>query len=86
MAEAPRGAALVTGGARRIGRALVRTCARAGYDVAIHCRQVDDDAQAAAAEVRSLGRKASLHPCDLRREADSLRAEVDAFLLNIRAA
>jgi NAD(P)-dependent dehydrogenase (short-subunit alcohol dehydrogenase family) len=54
-----------------MGRALVRTCALAGYDVAIHCRAVDDEAQAAAAEVRSLGRKASLHACDLRREAET---------------
>jgi NAD(P)-dependent dehydrogenase (short-subunit alcohol dehydrogenase family) len=46
-------------------------CARAGYDVAIHCRVVDDEAQAAAAEVRSLGRKASIHSCDLRREAET---------------
>lgn len=69
MAATPRGAALVTGGARRIGRALVLACARAGYDVAIHCRAVDDDAQGAAADVRSLGRKAYLHPCDLRQEA-----------------
>ena len=69
MAATTRGAALVTGGARRIGRALVLACARAGYDVAIHCRAVDDDAQAAAADVRSLGRKAYLHPCDLRQEA-----------------
>lgn len=80
--EAPRGAALVTGGSRRIGRALVRTCARAGYDVAIHCRTVDDDAQAAAAEVRSLGRKASIHACDLRREAETapLVGEIEAEL------
>ncbi len=71
MTATTRGAALVTGGARRIGRALVLACARAGYDVAIHCRAVDDDAQAAAADVRSLGRKAYLHPCDLRQEAAS---------------
>lgn len=82
MAAQPRGVALVTGGARRIGRALVRACAQAGYDVAIHCRAVDDDAQAAAAEVRSLGRKASLHACDLRREAETapLIGEVEAEL------
>ncbi len=82
MAAQPRGVALVTGGARRIGRALVRACAQAGYDVAIHCRAVDDDAQAAAADVRSLGRKASLHACDLRREAQTapLVGEVEAEL------
>jgi NAD(P)-dependent dehydrogenase (short-subunit alcohol dehydrogenase family) len=66
---AGKGAALVTGGARRIGRALVHACAEAGFDVAIHCRQVDDDAHAAAAAVRAKGRKATLLPCDLRQEA-----------------
>jgi NAD(P)-dependent dehydrogenase (short-subunit alcohol dehydrogenase family) len=64
-----RGAALVTGGARRIGRALVCACADAGYDVAIHVRAIDQDAEAAAAEVRRRGRKATLLACDLRKEA-----------------
>lgn len=66
-----RGAALVTGGARRIGRALVLACADAGYDVVIHVRTVDDDAESAAADVRARGRKASIHACDLRREAET---------------
>jgi NAD(P)-dependent dehydrogenase (short-subunit alcohol dehydrogenase family) len=66
MAE--RGAALITGGARRIGRALVGACADAGYDVAIHVRSVDEDAEAAAADVRRRGRKAAIHVGDLRQE------------------
>ncbi len=37
---ASRGAALITGGARRIGRALVTAAADAGFDVAIHVRSV----------------------------------------------
>lgn len=65
---ASRGAALITGGARRIGRALVGAAADAGYDVAIHVRAVDDDAEAAAAEVRARGRKAAIFACDLRQE------------------
>jgi NAD(P)-dependent dehydrogenase (short-subunit alcohol dehydrogenase family) len=69
MAEAKRGAALVTGGVRRIGRALVIACADAGYDVAIHCRNADDEAESTAAEVRSRGRKATILPGDLRLEA-----------------
>jgi len=69
VAEAVRGAALVTGGVRRIGRALVNACAEAGFDVAVHCRSVDDDAHAAAADVRAKGRRATLLPCDLRQEA-----------------
>jgi NAD(P)-dependent dehydrogenase (short-subunit alcohol dehydrogenase family) len=69
---ASRGAALVTGGARRIGRALVQAAADAGYDVAIHVRTVDDDAEAAAGEVRARGRKAQIFPCDLRKEATTV--------------
>jgi NAD(P)-dependent dehydrogenase (short-subunit alcohol dehydrogenase family) len=67
-----RGAALVTGGARRIGRALVAAAADAGYDVAIHVRAVDDHAEEAAAEVRARGRKAAILACDLRKEATTV--------------
>jgi len=69
---ASRGAALITGGARRIGRALVTAAADAGYDVAIHVRAMDDEAEAAAAEVRARGRKAVILTCDLRQEAASV--------------
>ena len=68
MAETARGAALITGGSRRIGRVLTLAAAAAGFDVAIHVRSVDDDAQAAAADIRAKGRKASIHVCDLRDE------------------
>ncbi|MDB5441827.1 MAG: short-chain dehydrogenase/reductase [Phenylobacterium sp.] len=79
---ASRGAALITGGARRIGRALVAAAADAGFDVAIHVRGVDDDAEAAAAEVRARGRKAQIFACDLRRESTTvaLVGEVEAEL------
>lgn len=63
-----RGAALVTGGARRIGRVLAATAAAAGYDVAIHVRSIDDEAEAAAGDVRRHGRKAAILTCDLRQE------------------
>lgn len=66
---ASRGAALVTGGARRIGRALAQACAEAGFDVAIHVRNPGDDADAAAGEVRSAGRRAAILACDLRKES-----------------
>lgn len=70
--RAERGAALITGGARRIGRALVASAASAGYDVAIHVRTVDDEAQAAAAEVRALRRKSAIVTCDLRKESETV--------------
>ena len=69
---AGRGAALVTGGARRIGRALVNAAAQAGFDVAIHVRTIDDDAQAAAAEVRAQGRRAVILTSDLRKESTTV--------------
>ena len=69
---ADRGAALVTGGARRIGRVLAATAAEAGYDVAIHVRAIDDEAEAAAGEVRRHGRKAAIFACDLRKESQTV--------------
>lgn len=82
MTDTPRGVALITSGARRLGRAMVNACAEAGFDVAIHCRAIDDDAEAAAAEVRSRGRKAVLLSCDLRQEAATapLIAQAEAEL------
>ena len=71
----PRGAALVTGAARRIGRVLALNCAEAGYDVALHCRVIDDDAESVAAEIRALGRRAALFTRDLRKERDNLERE-----------
>jgi len=82
MPRSERGTALVTGGPRRIGRELVRACAAAGYDVAVHCRREDDDARAAVAEVRALGREAAAFACDLadERAVSGLIASVVAAL------
>ncbi|MBN8530501.1 MAG: SDR family oxidoreductase [Alphaproteobacteria bacterium] len=56
---------LVTGAARRVGRGIALWFARAGWDVAIHCRVLDADAQSAAQEIRNLGRKAVIVDGDL---------------------
>ena len=66
---ARRGAALVTGGSRRIGRAVVLTLARAGWDVAVHHRDSEADATRTAAEARALGVKAAVVQADLADEA-----------------
>ena len=47
--------ALVTGGARRIGRAIVERLARAGYAVAIHHGDSHDEAKALATTLREAG-------------------------------
>ena len=54
--EVPR-AALVTGAAKRLGRAIALALADAGWDVAIHYHQSRDEAEATAAEVRARGAK-----------------------------
>lgn len=50
--------ALVTGGSRGIGRAVVALLARAGADVAIAYRSRSAEAEAIGEEVRALGRRA----------------------------
>jgi NAD(P)-dependent dehydrogenase (short-subunit alcohol dehydrogenase family) len=63
-----RGGALVTGGARRIGRALTLALAEAGYAVAIHHRDTTDDARALADEIRERGGRAAVLCADLADE------------------
>lgn len=48
------GTALVTGGGRRVGAAIVRTLHGAGMNVVIHHRASDDDARVLAAELNLL--------------------------------
>ncbi len=64
-------AALVTGAARRIGRAIALDLARAGFAVAVHYRTSRADAEALAAEILGAGGKAVVFAADLAREAES---------------
>jgi len=59
------GWALVTGAARRIGRALALAAARAGYDVIVHHRASADDAAQTVREIQALGRQAQAAAVDL---------------------
>jgi NAD(P)-dependent dehydrogenase (short-subunit alcohol dehydrogenase family) len=64
-------AALVTGGARRLGRAVALALADAGFAVAVHCHRSIADAEATAAEIRARGVAAAVLPADLTDEAAS---------------
>jgi NAD(P)-dependent dehydrogenase (short-subunit alcohol dehydrogenase family) len=71
-------AALVTGGARRLGRAMALALAAAGFDVAIHYATSLADAEATAAAIRALGRRAVILRADLAREAEVARLVPEA--------
>lgn len=62
------GVALVTGGARRVGRAIVQRLAAEGYDIAIHCRSASSDGEMLAEDIRRGGRTTVLLQGDLMDE------------------
>ncbi len=63
-------AVLVTGAAKRLGRAIALKLAGDGYDIAIHYRSSKADAEAVANEVTRLGRRAVLVDGELSNEAE----------------
>ena len=70
--------ALVTGGARRIGRAITLALAEAGFAVAIHYQQSREAAEETLAEVKRLGGQAALLRASLADEASTARLIPDA--------
>lgn len=64
--------ALVTGGAKRIGKSIVLRLAENGWSVAIHYRKSAAKAEAVAAEVRLRGGRAATVMADLTRESEVL--------------
>ena len=69
--------ALVTGGARRLGRGIALGLARAGADVVLTFRNSQAEAAEVVRAIESLGRHALAVPCELRSEA-SVRSAVAA--------
>ncbi len=68
--------ALVTGGARRLGREIARTLAEAGADVTITYRTSASEAAETVSAIEALGRRAQAVRCDVRADAD-VRAAVE---------
>ena len=62
-----KGGALVTGGAKRIGRAIAFGLAEIGYDIALHYNHSLKEAQSAASEIEKKGVQCALFQCDLNR-------------------
>jgi NAD(P)-dependent dehydrogenase (short-subunit alcohol dehydrogenase family) len=66
-----RGAALVTGAGRRIGRTLALALADAGFDIVVHYGASRLEAEAAAAEIEARGRRATALQADLAVEGQA---------------
>ncbi|MEX2454944.1 MAG: SDR family oxidoreductase [Rhodospirillaceae bacterium] len=64
-------AAIVTGSARNIGRAIALALAAGGADVAINARTSRDAAEATAREAEALGVRAIVHMGDVTRPQDA---------------
>lgn len=70
MTEPAKGNALVTGAAKRIGRAIALDLAAAGWDLAVHYHKSADEAATAVREIEALGRRAVAIKADLTREPE----------------
>lgn len=74
--------ALVTGGAKRLGRAMALHLAGEGYDVAVHYASSAGAAEEVADAIRQKGRRAAILKADLTDEAETqalLPAAVEAL-------
>jgi NAD(P)-dependent dehydrogenase (short-subunit alcohol dehydrogenase family) len=71
--------ALVTGAAKRIGRAIALDLARQGFRVGVHYGNSVDDARAVVAEIEGSGGQAVALQADLARESDVQRLAGEAY-------
>ncbi|MBO1350688.1 MAG: SDR family oxidoreductase [Hormoscilla sp. GUM202] len=64
--------ALVTGGVRRIGRAIAQELASLGYDLAIHYHSSSASAERLRVQIQSQGRTCKIYQANLERDRDIL--------------
>jgi 3-oxoacyl-[acyl-carrier protein] reductase len=65
----PNGAAMVFGASGGIGQHVAKAFAGSGSDVAMVYRSKKDVAEKVAAEIKAMGRKVTLHQCDVTQPA-----------------
>jgi NAD(P)-dependent dehydrogenase (short-subunit alcohol dehydrogenase family) len=66
-----KGAALVTGAGKRIGRAIALALAEDGYDIAVHYGHSRNEAEETVAAIEKNGRRAIAIAADLARETET---------------
>jgi NAD(P)-dependent dehydrogenase (short-subunit alcohol dehydrogenase family) len=71
MTTAPR-TVLVTGAAKRLGRAIALDLAQDGWDIALHYNASDEEAGETAKAIAAMGRRVELLKADLMREAETV--------------
>ncbi len=77
---------MITGGARRLGKVMALAAARSGADVILHHGHSPADAEDAATQIRSLGRKAWVLEADLNDLKQTKKLIQSAFsLANVSA-
>ncbi len=72
---------LITGAARRIGRALALACARAGADIIIHHGHSEDEARRVQDEIVHIGPRAWILQADFARADDASRLIEEAVAI-----
>jgi NAD(P)-dependent dehydrogenase (short-subunit alcohol dehydrogenase family) len=70
--------ALVTGAAKRVGRCIAVSLARAGADVIVHYNRSEADAGETASLIRQIGRRAEIVQADLAQPD-----QIDAMMLRV---
>jgi NAD(P)-dependent dehydrogenase (short-subunit alcohol dehydrogenase family) len=80
-----KGAALVTGSAKRIGRQIALDLAADGYDIAVHCNTSPAAAEQVAELIRAMGRNVTIVRGDLKDGAvpEAIMAEASSALAGI---
>ena len=70
--------ALVTGAAKRLGRAIALSLAEQGADVVVHYRSSQDEAREVAEHIRAMGRRAWMVQADFTKPAEAERGVGEA--------
>jgi pteridine reductase len=79
MPSKTKGTALVTGGAKRLGREIAVNLARDGYHIALHYHLSKPEAMAAQKAICKMGRRCELFCADLNDEAQALALLPEVF-------